>query len=87
MKYLISYLLQELDYVLCAHQPRRSLALDYVYMILDLKNVRGTFWFVIGCPPTSFQDGGHFQSRLWLGHKFISTDMVKLYIIGKEISC
>ena len=46
-------MLQELGYVPFAHQPRRILALDYVYvMILGRENVGGTFWFMVGCLPS-----------------------------------
>lgn len=46
-------ILLELGYVPCAHEPRRSLALDYVYMMIQSpKCAGGTFWLVVGCLPS-----------------------------------
>ena len=59
-------ILLELGYVPCAHEPRRSLALDYVYAMNQgsPKNAGCTFWFVVSFPSYLIQDGGHFQSYI-----------------------
>ena len=49
------------------------------------KRVGGTFWFLIGFLPSWIQDDRHFQSRLLLCQKSILANMVKLYIVRKEI--
>ena len=54
-------LLKELGHVSSARQPRHNLAVDYVNVkIQGPKKVGCPFWFVVGCPPSSVQDGHQF---------------------------
>ena len=77
----MSILLQELGYVPCTHQPRRSLALHYVYVMIEgPRYVDGTLWFVLVVCNLEF------SVKSMVRPKSISTSMVKIYIIGKEIS-